>query len=281
MNVYVPVTSISIIPATSVTLYAGTPAQLSVSVTPSNASYKTATWESSDTSIATVDQEGWVTPLSPGEVTITATSTDNSSIKATKTITVLMAQPEAVNLGLPSGLKWASFNLGASHKTGFGSYYAWGETTPKTTFGWSTYLWGTSDSSLTKYNTSDGLVTLLAADDAATKNLGNGWRMPTQAELKELIDECTWNWTSVYDGHSTAEGALITGPSGDQIFIPAAGLYTSGSSLYSGYLSLWTSSRYDSDPAGAWGFYAPYTGDNPYFTALYRYWGLSIRPVKK
>ena len=284
-NVYVPVTSISILPAGSLTMNAGDVTQLSLEVTPSNASYKTATWESSDTSVATIDADGWVSAMAPGQVTITAISTDNSSIKATKTITVKMEEPEAIDLDLPSGLKWAEFNLGASHKTAPGSYYAWGDTKPSSIYGWDYYLWGTS-SNITKYNTTDNLVTLLPEDDAATEALGNGWRMPTQKEFKELIDECTWTLVSLHDGISSYYGALITGRNGNQIFIPAAGfiMYNGDSApTYPGdIMFVWTSTRHPSNPLGAVCvmYYDDGNGMEPEITAYTRFNGGSIRPVK-
>ena len=129
------------------------------------------------------------------------------------------------DLGLPSGLLWAETNIGASSATDDGDYFAWGETSPKTSYSWSTYKWGSYPS---KYNSSDGKTTLDAADDAATVKWGTGCRMPDSSELQELYDECNWSWKSSYNG---ASGYLVTGPNGNTIFFPASG-HRSGDNRY-------------------------------------------------
>ena len=93
---------------------------------------------------------------------------------------------EYVDLGLPSGLKWAKCNVGAEKETDAGLYFAWGETTGYTAsqvgtdkqFSWSDYKYGNSSSDLTKYNQSDGKTVLESADDAASQIMGGDWRMP-------------------------------------------------------------------------------------------------------
>lgn len=107
------------------------------------------------------------------------------------------AEMEAVDLGL--SVKWASMNVGAKTASGFGSYFAWGETKPKGYYSWNTYAWSRGDSQfLTKYSTTDRRSQLALADDAARANLGGAWRMPTVDEYEELVDpaNCTWEWTS-------------------------------------------------------------------------------------
>ncbi len=109
-----------------------------------------------------------------------------------------------VDLGLPSGLKWATCNVGATNPWEYGNYFAWGETTPKSIYDWSTYLngnitryddWGT-------YNDLPRFITDIAGTpyDAARVNMGGSWRMPTVAELDELIDNCYCEWTDCYNG---------------------------------------------------------------------------------
>ena len=203
---------------------------------------------------------------------------------------------EYVDLGLPSGLKWAKCNLGASKPSDYGDYYAWGETEPKTEYTWATYKWmqtGQSDwKHITKYTfpdgktegiwyapdgtfIGDGKTTLEAADDAATAKLGLPWRMPTSDEIMELLDNCTWTWTT-QDG---INGYEVKGPNGNSIFLPAAG-YRHSSEL---------------DDAGSWGDYwssslsTAYSHDARYlyfdsgehdWSSRYRYYGFGVRPVR-
>ncbi len=103
-----------------------------------------------------------------------------------------------VDLGLPSGLKWATCNIGANKPWEYGNYYAWGEIEPKEVYNWSTYKWGVEN--MTKYNSKDGLTTLLPEDDAATANWGNEWRMPTSKEQRELQENSYMVWTNGYNG---------------------------------------------------------------------------------
>ena len=111
-----------------------------------------------------------------------------------------------VDLGLPSGLLWATCNVGADNPEDYGDYFAWGETQPKDTYNWSTYQYcNGSYNTLTKYcsNSSfgyngftDDLTTLLPEDDAATANWGSHWRMPTEEEWQELYRNTTNTWTT-------------------------------------------------------------------------------------
>ena len=116
------------------------------------------------------------------------------------------ADVQAVDLGLPSGIKWATCNVGAEKPEDYGNYYAWGEVLPKDYYDFGTYKYanGASDE-LTKYcnNASygdngftDNKTTLEPEDDAAHVNWGGSWRMPTDAEWQELRDNCTWTWTT-------------------------------------------------------------------------------------
>ena len=151
-------------------------------------------------------------------------------------------EPSAVDLGLPSGLKWATCNVGASKPEEYGEYFAWGETQPKEDYSWATYKWcNGSYNTLTKYNTDSSLGTLDnktvldPVDDAASVNWAGKWRTPTDAEWTELKENCTWTWTSNYNGTDVA-GIVVTsnktGCTGQSIFLPAAG-YQNGTSLNS------------------------------------------------
>ncbi len=200
-----------------------------------------------------------------------------------------------VDLGLPSGTKWATCNLGASKPSDYGDYYAWGETEPKTEFTWATYKWmqtGESDwNYITKYTFADGQTegiwydsdgtfigdgktTLEAADDAATAKLGSPWRMPTLDEIQELLDNCTWTWTT-QDGKN---GYEVKGKNGNTIFLPAAGdrldSELSGAGSWGGYWSSSLGTAY-SDGAPRLNFDSG-VHDWDY---LRRYYGFTVRPV--
>ncbi len=108
---------------------------------------------------------------------------------------------EYVDLNLPSGILWATCNMGASTSTEVGTLYAWGETSPKTEFTWANYKYGNAGDSITKYcataqngknGFTDGRTTLEDVDDAAFVNWGSNWQMPTADDWCELINNCTW-----------------------------------------------------------------------------------------
>ena len=190
---------------------------------------------------------------------------------------------EYVDLGLPSGTKWATCNVGATTPEGYGNYYAWGETEPKTTYSWSTYKYGSDDDELTKYCTSssygtvDNKTVIDPEDDAATVLWGSKWRMPTDAEWTELRENCAWKWTDDYNGTGVA-GRIVTGSNGNSIFLPAAG-YRSDDDLFgAGYDGgYWSSSLYAGYPYDAWGvdFSSGYVDRG----GSTRYYGQSVRPV--
>ena len=190
-----------------------------------------------------------------------------------------------VDLGLPSGLLWATCNVGADNPVDYGYCFAWGETTPKDTYNWSTYQYcNGSGSTLTKYcnksnygynGFTDNLTTLLPEDDVATTNWGSGWRMPTKEEWQELSNNTTVTWTT----QNGVNGRLFTAANGNSLFLPAAG-YRSGSSLYGAGSndSYWSSSLDTNDPYGAWYFH--FNSEDPSMNPLSRYLGQSVRPVR-
>lgn len=226
------------------------------------------------------------------------TVTDNSKVEI-----------EAVDLGLPSGVKWANMNVGAERPEDYGLYFAWGETTGYTSdindgrsFSWASYKWMIEGKSsllwVNKYQIADGktsgcwydssgqfigdnLTILLPEDDAATQNWGANWRMPTIVEIQELLDNTTYNWTT----RNGVKGGLFTSKvNGNSIFIPAAGRRGGGSLYYQqdarGFC--WSSSLDTS---------YTYYAQNLYFTMFDafvnyyndrdgRYYGESVRPVQ-
>ena len=156
---------------------------------------------------------------------------------------------EAVDLGL--SVKWANMNVGAKKESGFGTYFAWGETQPKEYYSWKTYAWSRGDSQfLTKYSTTDKRTQLALADDAARTNLGGEWRMPTVDEYEELIANCTWQWITK-DG---VNGYKITSKkTGNSIFLPITGCRFYADIQLRGVSGIyWTSSLYTANPNKAW-----------------------------
>ena len=202
----------------------------------------------------------------------------------TKYTKLQFSEHDYVDLGLTSGTLWATCNIGASSPEEYGDYFAWGETEAKSTYNWSTYkLCNGSKYTLTKYcnNSSygyneftDGKTDLDLEDDAAYVNWGSGWRMPTKAQMEELCDECTWNWTEM----NGVYGYEVTG-NGNSIFLPAAG-YRSNSSLNGAgsYGYYWSRSLGGSNPDNAWYLYFNSSSISTYDS--YRYYGQGVRPVR-
>ena len=134
-----------------------------------------------------------------------------------------------VDLGLPSGTLWATCNVGAEAPEGYGDYFAWGETGPKTVYDWTTYKYCNGDfDQLTKYcqeasygydGYTDDLYDLQPSDDAATVNWGEGWRMPSATEGEELLSQCELKRDTV----NGVPGLCIVGKNGNSIFLPSGG----------------------------------------------------------
>ena len=175
-------------------------------------------------------------------------------------------------------------NLGAAKPEDDGAFFAWGETTTKSYFEWSTYtLCNGSFSTMTKYCTSvdygtvDNKIVLEIADDVATQKLGGSWRIPTDAEWTELMntDNCTWTWTT----ENSVNGYRFTSKkTGNSIFLPAAGRRI-GSSLYeaNSLCYYWSSSLHMDYSYYAWSVYYSSGGVNR--ANGERFSGLSVRPV--
>ena len=194
---------------------------------------------------------------------------------------------EYVDLGLPSGLLWATCNIGANSPEDYGDYFAWGETQPKDDYSWSTYQYsnGSFGNTLTKYcsNSSygyngftDNLTTLLPEDDAAMANWGTDWRMPTKEEWQELRNNTTVIWTA----QNGVYGRLFTAANGNSIFLPAAGFRTDDLHYYAGsFGDYWSSSLNTIVPDGAWGL--DFGSGNEYNLSGYsRASGFTVRPVR-
>ena len=191
---------------------------------------------------------------------------------------------ESVDLGLPSGTLWAACNVGADTPEGYGDYFAWGETSPKSTYNWTTYQHCNGNfNQLTKYCSNselgyngfvDNLTTLEPIDDAATANWGDEWRTPTHADWQELYD----NTNGTLVTQNGVKGWLFTATNGNSLFLPAAGCRWGDQHLANGnYGEYWSSSFFDLycawyfsiDPASG-----SYLGNND------RFYGFSVRAVR-
>lgn len=140
-----------------------------------------------------------------------------------------------VDLGL--SVKWATCNVGASKPEEYGDYFAWGEVEPKDEYRWETYKWCDGQANtLTKYNTDssygtvDNKTVLEAADDAAIVNWGGSWRMPTDVEMTELYENCTWTWTTENGVNGYRVTSNKIGYTDKSIFLPAAGFCANNNS---------------------------------------------------
>ncbi len=272
----------------------GQSATLTVKYSPTNATDKATTWKSSDASVAKVSTNGKVTAVKAGSAAIIAScqgkdaycnvtvkSMEVQSIPAT---TGTHAGHEWVDLGL--SVKWATCNVGASSPEGYGSYFAWGETSPKSNYVCDNlkYCYEGDGSVLVKFSkyvneskfgAVDNKTHLDLSDDAAFANWGGIWRMPTRAEQDELREKCTWTWTTM----NGQNGYKVTSKSnGNSIFLPAAG--NKNFSRLDGAGSLgnyWSSSLSTSGTVHAYGLF--FNASTVYWYYFLREGGKSVRPV--
>ena len=171
---------------------------------------------------------------------------------------------EYVDLGLPSGLLWATCNIGSNSPEGYGDYFAWGETDNKVSYEVANYKFAAEGSDelhpqLTKYcnipsygynGFTDNLTTLLPEDDAATANWGNGWRLPTKKDWEELFNNTTHTWTP----QNNVNGVLLTAENGNTLFLPAAGFRSDNILWYAGgFFNYQSSSLYKGEGNEPWG----------------------------
>ena len=182
----------------------------------------------------------------------------------------------AVDLGL--SVKWAPCNVGANSPEGYGEYFAWGEISPKEEYRIQTYQYWTDYDGDGLWDEGEfanlGDISGNPQYDAATANWGGAWRMPTKAEQEELLNNCTWEWTTL----NGVNGLRVTGPNGNSIFLPAAG-YRYGTSSRNVGLD---GNYWGSTPDEGFDYHADYL----YFGSDYydrdwfdRYYGQSVRPV--
>ena len=204
-------------------------------------------------------------------------------------IALLLAETALAQTAIDLGLSvfWADCNVGADSPEAPGIYVAWGELQPKDEYLMKNYQFCLGDySTPTKYfafdperisTVPDGKTILEAEDDVATVILGSDWRSPTNAEITELAEQCTWQWIS--DG--TASGYRVTGPNGNAIFLPAAGIKTGSRLMYDGHEGYyWTAeSMYVADEVYCLRF-TPRLVAHSNFKSTERWHGCVVRPVR-
>lgn len=175
----------------------------------------------------------------------------------------------AVDLGLPSGLKWASCNVGATKPEEYGGYYAWGETEEKEVYSWSNYI-HCDGSKKTCHHIGDCISG--TEYDVAHVKWGGSWRMPTKEEMDELVNNCYMEYMT-YNG---VNGCLFVGPNGNGIFMPIAGFCSderhSAQPTTSFY---WSGSAYNQNEA----YTNVFMHILPTVSSDYRFYGFSVRPV--
>ena len=202
---------------------------------------------------------------------------EGGNAKIQKSVSNMANGHEYVDLGLPSGLKWATCNVGANKPEDYGDYFAWGETETKTKYSRENSLtFGHSISELRRRGIVDGNNRLTSSYDAARAKWGGRWRMPTKEELEELKENCRWEWTT----QNGVKGYKVTGPNGNSIFLPTAG-YRYGTSLYHAgeFGDWWSSTPHDGYDGSA---YDLCFGNGSVFVDDYdRINGHSVRPVSE
>ena len=211
-----------------------------------------------------------------------------------------------VDLGLASGLLWAKCNLGTTEPTELGDHYAWGETSTKKKYSAETYKhykWADYKlKRIKKYNAEDGKTVIDPDDDAARVNLGVGYRIPTQEDWKELLDECNWQAVTITlpeimnpSQTKTIARWKVTGPSGNSIILPMtggfefAGGYSHNDKNNTYYTTanlspaekLPDDDKYREAVALTWSFFAESDGSAkyPWFASTRRVFGIVVRPV--
>ena len=127
----------------------------------------------------------------------------------------------AIDLGLPSGTRWAPCNVGATMPHERGDFFAWGEIEKKEKYTWKTYAHCDSGNLHLCHNIGFGSIMWGSKYDVAHMNWGGMWRMPTRAQFMELIDNCTYDWAEI---DHVRGYKFISKINGNSIFLPATGI---------------------------------------------------------
>ena len=170
--------------------------------------------------------------------------------------------PHMIDLGMPSGTKWACCNVGTSKPEGYGNYYACGEVEPKSQYDFDHYIGFSYDELLS------GIGDIYGTEkDVAHVKWGDKWRIPTYSEIYELRNNCTYTEIT-YNG---VKGMKFAGKNGNSIFLPAAGRYEGDKLVDNGVTGHYWQGSVNDD--------GTQTGEVPYYDLNQMVWGLTIRPV--
>lgn len=260
----IPVTGVEL-DITELELEIGKTATLTASVLPEDATDKNVIWSSSALETVSVDENGTIEGIAAGNAIITVTTADGGkTAECAVTVTLTINGHEYVDLGL--SVKWATSNVGADNPWDYGDYFAWGETEQKKEY--------TAETSLT-YNVEMPDISGNPEYDIARLKWGGTWRMPDGEEMNELMDECTWEWTAEHG----INGAKVTGPNGNSIFLPAAGFRKFTSLYFLGERgSYWSSAPAEDGPEYARSLDFDDNAVLYWFTSE-RFYGSTVRPV--
>ena len=206
-------------------------------------------------------------------------SSDSDDPVNENTEDVIIAEDDStwVDLGLPSGIKWARYNVGAEKPEDYGDYFAWGETETKDYFWMSTYIFAhPGEKGRWIFDRLDDFSGN-PRYDAATANWGAPARTPMLNECKELVENCKWQETT----QNGVNGMLATGPNGKNLFFPYAGDFVDarleGDGDRGSYMS---STPNESDEYMACSLSLGVLGNVEYHDESPRVLGETVRPVK-
>ena len=189
--------------------------------------------------------------------------------------------PHLIDLGLPSGTKWACCNVDAKSPEDYGGYYAWGETEEKEIYNDVTYRYSSGeDTDGDGWYDKNGQYQSLGSSicgtqyDVAHMKWGGSWQLPDFDQIVELLDECEYEWTT----QNGVKGQKFTGPNGASIFLPAAGSRSGTDLRFSGFLGNgWSGTQCTS--INCYAFYLGFGNGRAGWIANYRWGGQTVRPV--
>ena len=188
---------------------------------------------------------------------------------------------EAVDLGLPSGTKWANMNVGATAPEEYGDYYAWGEIEAKDVYNHVTYQYVTGedtdgDGEYDENEEYDNIGSDISGTDydVAHVEWGGDWRMPTLEQIQELLENSTSEWTEL----NGVNGRKFTGPNGNSIFLPATGFFWGNSLFRTGVDGYYWSSTQDESYIFN-GNHLLFDSGDDHLRCSIRPSGMTIRPV--